>query len=268
MFRCKKQVHSACSWLIDIETFWILSRICRFETHVRMWLIFSCAKTTVATSHHTYTSNAHFWTFSKSYVGSSNEASIPAGLSGTVTLDWNSSTGPSPYQFASPPREITSLISRPYIASGFYPSPVPSLLSTVTSNSSPPAIFLSSSSISQMSTHNQLLPGRSRARSKDSSLAWSPPVSPVMRRGRPRTSQKKKCKSKEVAEDAICVELAKNARKENDALVYLDGPRIYTCGECRTHLTSHDEIISKSFHGRHGEFVGWNFGDSFPFFLL
>lgn len=184
--------------------------------------------------------------------GSSNEASIPAGLSGTVTLDWNSSTGPSPYQFASPPREITSLISRPYIASGFYPSPVPSLLSTVTSNSSPPAIFLSSSSISQMSTHNQLLPGRSRARSKDSSLAWSPPVSPVMRRGRPRTSQKKKCKSKEVAEDAICVELAKNARKENDALVYLDGPRIYTCGECRTHLTSHDEIISKSFHGRHG----------------
>lgn len=35
-------------------------------------------------------------------------------------------------------------------------------------------------------------------------------------------------------------------------MVYLDGPRIYTCGECRTHLTSHDEIISKSFHGRHG----------------
>jgi len=93
-------------------------------------------------------------------------------------------------------------------------------------------------------------------------------VSPVMRRGRPRTSQKKKSKSKEVVEDAICVELAKNARKENDALVYLDGPRIYTCGECRTHLTSHDEIISKSFHGRHGEFVGWNFWDSFPFFLL
>jgi len=51
---------------------------------------------------------------------------------------------------------------------------------------------------------------------------------------------------------AIYNELGKNARKENDAMVYLDGPRIYTCGECRTHLTSHDEIISKSFHGRHG----------------
>ena len=43
------------------------------------------------------------------------------------------------------------------------------------------------------------------------------------------------------------------AREENDAMVYLDGPRIYTCGQCRTHLTSHDEIISKSFHGRNGE---------------
>ncbi len=38
----------------------------------------------------------------------------------------------------------------------------------------------------------------------------------------------------------------------NDAMVYLEGPAIYTCSECRTHLTSHDEIISKSFHGRHG----------------
>lgn len=44
----------------------------------------------------------------------------------------------------------------------------------------------------------------------------------------------------------------KLARKENDGMVYLDGPRIYTCGKCRTHLTSYDEIISKSFHGRHG----------------
>lgn len=35
-------------------------------------------------------------------------------------------------------------------------------------------------------------------------------------------------------------------------MVYLDGPQVYTCGNCRTHLTSHDDIISKSFHGRHG----------------
>ena len=48
--------------------------------------------------------------------------------------------------------------------------------------------------------------------------------------------------------------LCKKAQMENDAMVYLDGPQIYTCGECRTHLTSHDDIISKSFHGRHGMF--------------
>jgi len=45
---------------------------------------------------------------------------------------------------------------------------------------------------------------------------------------------------------------SRSARKLNDSMVYLDGPQIYTCAQCRTHLTSHDEIISKSFHGRHG----------------
>lgn len=34
---------------------------------------------------------------------------------------------------------------------------------------------------------------------------------------------------------------------------YLDGPQVYSCTQCRTHLTSHDDIISKSFHGRHGK---------------
>lgn len=33
---------------------------------------------------------------------------------------------------------------------------------------------------------------------------------------------------------------------------YLDGPQVYACYQCRTHFTSHDDIISKSFHGRHG----------------
>jgi len=33
---------------------------------------------------------------------------------------------------------------------------------------------------------------------------------------------------------------------------YLDGPRIFSCAECRTHLACYDEIISKSFHGRGG----------------
>lgn len=44
----------------------------------------------------------------------------------------------------------------------------------------------------------------------------------------------------------------RDAQKANDAMVYLDGPQVYTCAQCRTHLTSHDDIISKSFHGRHG----------------
>lgn len=33
---------------------------------------------------------------------------------------------------------------------------------------------------------------------------------------------------------------------------YLTGPRIYSCSNCRSHSADHDEIISKSFQGRHG----------------
>lgn len=44
----------------------------------------------------------------------------------------------------------------------------------------------------------------------------------------------------------------KVARRRPPELEYLDGPQIYACGQCRTHLTSHDDIISKCFHGRHG----------------
>jgi hypothetical protein len=57
----------------------------------------------------------------------------------------------------------------------------------------------------------------------------------------------------EIKRKVIFSEIGRKARKQNDSMVYLEGPRIYTCGECRTHLTSHDEIISKSFHGMHGE---------------
>jgi len=34
---------------------------------------------------------------------------------------------------------------------------------------------------------------------------------------------------------------------------YLSGSRIYTCRECKSHLANGDEIISKSFQGRHGK---------------
>ena len=49
------------------------------------------------------------------------------------------------------------------------------------------------------------------------------------------------------------IALSKKAQMENDAMVYLEGPQIYSCGQCRTPLTSHDDIISKSFHGRKGK---------------
>ena len=45
---------------------------------------------------------------------------------------------------------------------------------------------------------------------------------------------------------------SKRALQKNDSMCYLDGPQVYTCANCRTHLTSHDDIISKSFHGRNG----------------
>ncbi|KAF8008382.1 hypothetical protein BT93_K2148 [Corymbia citriodora subsp. variegata] len=30
------------------------------------------------------------------------------------------------------------------------------------------------------------------------------------------------------------------------------GPRIYSCYNCRNHVSMHDDIISKTFQGRHG----------------
>jgi len=64
----------------------------------------------------------------------------------------------------------------------------------------------------------------------------------------------KSCNRKSLSEASITLAKARarTAQRINDSMVYLDGPQIYTCGQCRTHLTSHDDIISKSFHGRHG----------------
>lgn len=33
---------------------------------------------------------------------------------------------------------------------------------------------------------------------------------------------------------------------------YLSGEKIYTCSNCRTHVTDHENMISKLFQGRHG----------------
>lgn len=130
----------------------------------------------------------------------------------------------------------------------------------------------SSSNDQQHQSHQNginILTSRSRSRDESRSSLSSPPVSPVMKRGRGYKNsvdkEKEKLKERASRRREMCKELSKSARKENDAMVYLDGPRIYTCGECRTHLTSHDEIISKSFHGRHGTYCCVSF-DLFPSF--
>mmetsp|Transcript_22699 Transcript_22699/g.30022 ORF Transcript_22699/g.30022 Transcript_22699/m.30022 type:complete len:392 (+) Transcript_22699:348-1523(+) len=101
---------------------------------------------------------------------------------------------------------------------------------------------------------------RARSRSRDAeSMGGSPPISPVARSltssrtsagsSTPRSNSDKK----KTADNSAAIRArAKSAQIENDSMVYLDGPQVYTCGQCRTHLTSHDDIISKSFHGRHG----------------
>lgn len=71
--------------------------------------------------------------------------------------------------------------------------------------------------------------------------------------GMPRSRASAGKKSLTDASVALAKEKARNALKANDSMVYLDGPQVYTCAQCRTHLTSHDDIISKSFHGRHGK---------------
>ena len=77
----------------------------------------------------------------------------------------------------------------------------------------------------------------------------------TMSLGTPRSS-KKSHKTLSEASVMLAKAMAQSAQKMNDSMVYLDGPQIYTCAHCRTHLTSHDDIISKSFHGRHGKFMG------------
>jgi hypothetical protein len=71
--------------------------------------------------------------------------------------------------------------------------------------------------------------------------------------GTPGRSSRSSRKVISDATEALVKAQSRSARKLNDAMVYLDGPQVYTCAQCRTHLTSHDEIISKSFHGHQGK---------------
>jgi hypothetical protein len=36
-------------------------------------------------------------------------------------------------------------------------------------------------------------------------------------------------------------------------LNYLSGPKVYVCQNCESHLSCHEDIISKAFQGRHGK---------------
>jgi hypothetical protein len=97
-----------------------------------------------------------------------------------------------------------------------------------------------------------------RPRSGSEDPLW-PDLSPESVRTVPRLSSSKttfrsQLGNKDMNTTSLAAARAKarNAQKINDGMVYLDGPQVYACSQCRTHLTSHDDIISKSFHGRHG----------------
>ena len=76
--------------------------------------------------------------------------------------------------------------------------------------------------------------------------------SPSGRASLPPASPRSPSGRRVLLQDTLSKAKARDAQRVNDSMVYLDGPQVYTCAQCRTHLTSHDDIISKSFHGRRG----------------
>jgi len=141
-------------------------------------------------------------------------------------------------------------------------APSPNTMSARSSSGTP---SLQSSSPSSFSlgggSSPPFLPMDARLRGTENAMSMiylpdSPAVSKTCAspHGTPRSTSSKKSMSG--ASIAIAKAKARTAQQVNDAMVYLDGPQVYTCGQCRTHLTSHDDIISKSFHGRHGRFGG------------
>ncbi|KAH9570971.1 hypothetical protein CY35_02G068700 [Sphagnum magellanicum] len=49
-----------------------------------------------------------------------------------------------------------------------------------------------------------------------------------------------------------CGPRSRRGMGEVDGLVHHAGPRIYSCCNCRCHVSDHDDIISKCFQGRNG----------------
>ena len=50
----------------------------------------------------------------------------------------------------------------------------------------------------------------------------------------------------------LCSRAMSRTTLSDKSFVYLEGPNLYCCNECGTHLSTHDDIVSKSFNGRHG----------------
>lgn len=68
----------------------------------------------------------------------------------------------------------------------------------------------------------------------------------------PLSGKKAQKSHKRLLSHAVARAQSRSAQRLNDSMVYLEGPAVYSCGECGTHLTTNDDIISKSFHGHHG----------------
>lgn len=194
-------------------------------------------------------------------------SSIPTELTTVPPMSWHSTLSSTSHLTVSPSHyRSTSGVVVALRKNTDSSITTPSLFSASTSSlpSTPPTpfaqpslIFMSNLKSSPPHLPSRIGHGRARSMSRDenhdkaytTSTNNSPRISPRFRGANPKAIKE------QVIEDIqtiTCRSLAKDARKQNDAMVYLDGPRIYTCGECRTHLTSHDEIISKSFHGRNG----------------
>lgn len=173
----------------------------------------------------------------------------------------------SPVLHASSPSQ-SSPSDAVYLSPSFGSGPPLATISTVSTSSIPghsspslsfstPRLLLSPPMAMQMRPNS----ARSRSRSRDADSLGSPPGSPLFRSikstsvsSSPRltgSNMNRSSHSRRKSSDAESA-ASKAAQEENDSMVYLEGPCVYTCGQCRTHLTSHDDIISKSFHGRHG----------------
>mmetsp|Transcript_14085 Transcript_14085/g.19277 ORF Transcript_14085/g.19277 Transcript_14085/m.19277 type:complete len:391 (-) Transcript_14085:249-1421(-) len=163
-----------------------------------------------------------------------------------------------------PRRLLAPLHHRPHVRGFSFPSPHSRHHNSMSSSSS----LLTAShlqggpSVATMPSSPPLsrrVNERARSRSRDAASLGSPPTSPIPQSltssgASPQLSTPRSKRDRKKSADALAAikARAKSAQIENDAMVYLDGPQVYTCAQCRTHLTSHDDIISKSFHGRHG----------------